>query len=78
MITEAEACQMQVKVRVRGESESPTKMLIKAGKFSITIDEPENMGGENAGPSPVQVLLMSLAGCLNVTGHQIAKEKNYL
>ncbi len=68
-------CALQVKVHVSGISESATKMNLRAGKFQMVIDEPENMGGTNEGPSPVQVLLMALAGCLNVTGHQVAKEK---
>jgi len=70
-----DSCIMQVKVHVSGESESATKMNLRAGKFKMVIDEPENMGGTNQGPSPVQMLLVALAGCLNVTGHHIAKEK---
>jgi uncharacterized OsmC-like protein len=64
-----------VNVRVHGESENPTRMKLQSGKFKMIIDEPENMGGTNDGPSPVQVLLMSLAGCLNVTGHEVAKQR---
>lgn len=65
----------EVKVIVRGESQNPTRMNLTSGKFKMVIDEPENMGGTNAGPSPIQVLLMSLAGCLNVTGHEVAKQR---
>ena len=65
----------EVKVSVQGESENPTKMNIRAGKFSLVIDEPKSMGGTDDGPSPIQVLLMALAGCLNVTGHEIARQK---
>jgi len=50
-------------------------MKVRAGKFQIIIDEPSNMGGTDMGPSPVQVLLMALAGCLNVTGHEVARQK---
>ncbi len=64
-----------VSVRIHGESENATKMCLQSGKFKMIIDEPENMGGTNDGPSPVQVLLMSLAGCLNVTGHEVAKQR---
>ena len=64
----------EVKVTVHGESESPMRMKIKSGKFEMIIDEPENMGGTNMGPSPIQVLLMSLAGCINITGHQVARQ----
>lgn len=65
----------EMKVLVTGESENPTKLKIKSGTFSLIIDEPKAMGGTNEGPSPIQVLLMSLAGCLNVTGHEIARQK---
>jgi uncharacterized OsmC-like protein len=50
-------------------------MNLTSGKFRMTIDEPPSLGGTDAGPSPIQVLLMSLAGCLNVTGHEVAKER---
>jgi len=65
----------EMKVIVRGKSENATKMNLTSGKFSMVIDEPPSLGGTDDGPSPVQVLLMSLAGCLNVTGHEIAKQK---
>lgn len=65
----------EVKVIVRGQSENPTRMNLTSGKFKMVIDEPQTMGGTDEGPSPIQVLLMSLAGCLNVTGHEVAKQK---
>lgn len=65
----------EIKVLITGESENPTKMNLHAGKFNLIIDEPKEMGGTDEGPSPIQVLLMSLAGCLNVTGHEIARQK---
>ncbi len=70
-----EACTMQVDVNVHAKSETPSRLKIQSGKFKMIIDEPENMGGTNMGPSPVQVLLMSLAGCLNVTGHEVARQR---
>ncbi len=65
----------EMKVLVSGKSINPTRMDLQAGKFNLTIDEPPSLGGTDDGPSPIQVLLMSLAGCLNVTGHEVAKEK---
>ena len=70
-----EACAMQVNVSVHAKSETPARLNIQSGKFKMIIDEPENMGGTDMGPSPVQVLLMSLAGCLNVTGHEVARQR---
>ena len=72
----AVANKRKMKVLITGESENPTRINLHAGKFAMTIDEPTNMGGTNEGPSPIQVLLMSLAGCLNVTGHEIARQKS--
>jgi len=68
-------CKKEMSVTVRGKSESPMRMNIKSGKFEMIIDEPEEMGGTNLGPSPIQVLLMSLAGCINITGHQVANQR---
>jgi len=65
----------EINVNVHAQSESPTRMKLKSGKFEMLIDEPKPMGGSDEGPSPIQVLLMSLAGCLNVTGHEVAKQK---
>jgi len=65
----------EVSVSVHAISESPARMKVKSGKFEMIIDEPENMGGTNLGPSPIQVLLMSLAGCINVTGHEVARQR---
>ena len=65
----------EMSVTIHAESESATRMKLKAGKFEMIIDEPAFMGGSDLGPSPIQVLLMSLAGCLNVTGHEVAKQR---
>ena len=70
-----EECKKEMSVTVHGKSESPMRMKIKSGKFEMIIDEPEEMGGTNLGPSPIQVLLMSLAGCINITGHQVANQR---
>ncbi len=69
-------CSIPMEIRIHEKSESATKLNISAGKFKMVIDEPEQMGGSNEEPSPVQVLLMALAGCLNVTAHEVAKQKN--
>ena len=40
----------------------------------MVVDEPENLGGTNEGPNPVEYILAGYAGCINVMGHIIAKE----
>ena len=63
--------------RVKARSENPTKTIVKARRFEMIIDEPEDLGGTNAGANPVEFVLAALSGCLNVMCHLIAKEMNF-
>ncbi len=65
-----------MKISVEGTSESATKVISKSGKFEVIMDEPVQMGGTDEGPSPMQLLLMSLVGCLNITGQAVAQQRN--
>lgn len=60
--------------KVSAQSENPTKTVVNAGGFTITIDEPAELGGTNAGANPVEFVLASLAGCINVMAHVAAAE----
>jgi len=59
---------------VKGQSKSATKFTAQARQFSLTIDEPEALGGRDESANPVEYILAGLAGCLNVVGHLVAKE----
>lgn len=48
----------------------------KARNFSLIIDEPENLGGKNLGPNPVEYLLFALGGCLGIVIQVVANEMN--
>ncbi len=39
----------------------------------VTIDEPENLGGTDQGPNPVELILAGLGGCINVLVSSFAK-----
>ena len=67
-----------VSFSVQAKSENPTKTLVKARNFSFTVDEPQNLGGTDHGPNPVEYVLGALAGCLNVVGHLIAQEMGFV
>ena len=62
---------------VKGVSENPTKFVAEARDFKIVIDEPPSLGGTDHGANPVEYLLASYAGCLNVMGHLIAGELGF-
>lgn len=40
------------------------------------IDQPPAMGGTDAGPTPLEYLFISLAGCIVTIGHIIAKQRH--
>ena len=39
----------------------------KIRQFSLTIDEPPNLGGSDSGPNPVELVLAALATCQEIT-----------
>jgi uncharacterized OsmC-like protein len=66
-----------IKFRARAESLNPTKTMVKARGFEIIVDEPQDLGGTNEGPNPVELILAAYAGCLNVMAHVCAKELDF-
>ncbi|WP_320406865.1 OsmC family protein [Thermococcus paralvinellae] len=66
-----------LKFSIIGEGVSPTKTIAKVRNFEVIVDEPPSLGGTDAGPNPVEYLLVALAGCLNVVGHLVAKEMGF-
>jgi len=67
---------MDLKFSISATSEMPTRVQVKARSFTMYVDEPPQLGGEDKGANPVDYLLAALAGCLNVVGHMVAKEMN--
>ncbi|AEH51161.1 OsmC family protein [Pseudothermotoga thermarum] len=65
---------MEVSFSVHAKSLSKTLTEVKARNFTIYIDEPPNLGGQDKGATPVEYLLATLAGCINVVGSLVAKE----
>ncbi len=59
------------------EKRSGFRSEVRIRDFSITVDEPEKLGGTNKGPNPVEVLLGSLGACLDFTGTIVAKQMGY-
>ncbi len=66
-----------VRYNVKARSESGSKTVVEVRGFKVVIDEPVSLGGTNEGPNPVEYLLASLSGCVNVVGHTVAKEMGF-
>ena len=61
-------------VKIQGTSETGARFVAGARQFSIVIDEPPSLGGDDLGANPVEYLLASYAGCINVVAHLTARE----
>lgn len=61
---------------ISGISEGYTT-TVTAGNHLYYLDEPEDAGGHDLGPNPLQALLGALIGCENITAVSIAKQMNF-
>ncbi len=59
---------------IKGKSVTPTRYDGKVRQFTLFVDEPEELGGKDIAPNPVEYLLAAYAGCINVVIHLVAKE----
>jgi putative redox protein len=62
-----------VQVEVRQESGFRTEC--KAGKHVVIIDQPTPAGGTDAGPTPLDIQLIALGGCIAAIGRIIANQR---
>ena len=60
-----------------GQNENATNFVAKTRQFTLTIDEPEGLGGTDHAANPVEFLLAAYAGCLNVMSHIVANELGF-
>jgi uncharacterized OsmC-like protein len=60
--------------KIEGEAQTAARFDANARQFTLVIDEPPALGGEDLDANPVEFLLASYAGCLNVVAHLTARE----
>ena len=53
------------------------RQSIQIRDHKIEADEPKELGGEDAGPSPQELLAASLAGCTAITMEMYAQRKGW-
>lgn len=62
---------------VTGRGRSPARTEIDVRGMTLTIDEPPERGGDNAGPTPPETLLGALIGCTSRISHKIAEASGF-
>ena len=53
------------------------KHRVNVRNHEVTVDEPEDNGGEDSGPDPQEMLAVSLASCTAITIEMYAKRKGW-
>jgi putative redox protein len=64
-------------VRVSATRRKGYAHSLTAGHHTLIADEPEKKGGTDTGPSPSQILALSLAGCTAITIEMYADRKGW-
>ncbi|MEX0773035.1 MAG: OsmC family protein [Balneolales bacterium] len=59
------------------QGEQNFKTVMTVGRHEIIADEPEGPGGQDAGPDPYDLLLMSLGSCSVITMRMYANRKEW-
>jgi len=63
-------------VVVRGKADGFTQDIV-VGPHQLTADEPKNMGGDDQGPTPYDLLLAVLGSCTSITATMYAQRKSW-
>lgn len=65
------------KVRAVTEWLGGTKTRQRVRDFSFIVDEPEELGGRDAGPTPLEYVMGAFNGCLLVVIECVAREQQF-
>jgi putative redox protein len=63
-------------VVIRGNAEGFTQEIV-VGPHQLTADEPKDMGGDDEGPTPYDLLLAALGSCTSITVTMYAQNKTW-
>ena len=62
------------RMEVTGESDGESAFVARARDHELVMDDPEAMGGDDAGAMPIEYLLAAWSGCLDATVRAVAPD----
>ncbi|MCK9249850.1 MAG: OsmC family protein [Solirubrobacteraceae bacterium] len=68
---------MPIQIRARSRREEAFRHVIRMRDHEIVVDEPTELGGGDAAPTPQELLAASLAGCTAITLQMYAQRKGW-
>jgi putative redox protein len=63
------------KVQIEARLGERFRMEAKVHNHLVVVDQPQAGGGDDGGPTPLEYLLVSLAGCITAIGRIIATQR---
>ena len=66
-----------MQVKARATREDHLRHSVRMRHHSTTVDEPVDMGGEDSGPTPQELMAASLASCTAITLQMYAERKGW-
>lgn len=63
------------KVTVTAHQTESMRMDLQARHHRLIIDQPASSNGQDAGPTPLEYLVASLAGCMGAIGRIVARQQ---
>ncbi|NQU62205.1 MAG: OsmC family protein [Rhodospirillales bacterium] len=64
-------------VRAAGHRSRAYRTDVGIRDFNFIIDEPEKLGGENLGPTPMEYVTGALSGCFVVTLEMVSEDQEF-
>lgn len=71
------SCQLKLGVVKVTESEAPFTNQVITAKHTWLADEPEDIGGLDKGPAPMEMVLAGLGACTSMTLRMYAQRKEW-
>ena len=64
-------------ISASGRMDSGMDVHVQCGGYELVMDQPANAGGKGLGPTPLEVILATVAGCFGTIARYIAHQQKF-